>query len=77
MTERGTVAPRDHVFDNLDLETVADNRRIWLREDQGQVLHLTRVAGTPSTDPARRRIRRYAAQRPTDPLRSGPARSAR
>ncbi|MGW0189353.1 hypothetical protein ACWDV7_26815 [Streptomyces sp. NPDC003362] len=44
---RVTVVASDgsrHRFDNLRLDKVADNRRIWLGEEYGQHLYLRRVA---------------------------------
>jgi hypothetical protein len=43
------VTPGGHEFDNYALQNLAENRRIWLREDYGQHLHLTRIAGTPDS----------------------------
>lgn len=50
--ERATVTvnpgPDAHVFDNLDLQGLGETRRIWLRNDYGQRLGLTRLSGQPS-----------------------------
>ncbi|MFJ3583116.1 hypothetical protein ACIPPS_12925 [Streptomyces sp. NPDC090127] len=66
--ERATVtiepgSENPHAFDNPDLVGVADNRRIWLRSDYGQVLGLRRTSGTADpgsgqgiAQPAGRRI---------------------
>ncbi|MFF3502252.1 hypothetical protein [Streptomyces sp. NPDC003247] len=51
--ERATITVNpgadSHVFDNLDLQGGGEARRIWLRNDYGQRLGLTRTAGRPST----------------------------
>ncbi|GGR41550.1 hypothetical protein [Streptomyces roseolus] len=53
--ERATVVAtadgKEHVFDNLDLQGVADNRRIWLRNDYGTALYLRRTSGSPARAP--------------------------
>ncbi|GAA2113890.1 hypothetical protein [Streptomyces synnematoformans] len=45
-----TVNPGDdsHVFDNLDLQGLGEERRIWLRNDYGQQVGLRRTAGRSS-----------------------------